>query len=176
MKWTDRYDALIRDSAGAHLSQFWGADAWLWWKAELCAESGLDAAAQSPAGALGIAQIMPATWKDIVDRLGGFPPGASPFQPQHAIRGGAWYLSQLVLQWKAPRSVEDRRWLAQASYNAGLRNMLDAQKLANGATDYSSISEQLHRVTGEKNATETRVYVARIQRIYNELRGPRAPT
>jgi membrane-bound lytic murein transglycosylase F len=175
MKWTDRYDRDIKASAGAFLAQFWGLDARLWWKAELCAESRLDPDAQSPAGAQGIAQIMPATWRDIVGRLGGFPPGATPFQPEHAIRGGAWYLSRLVLQWKSPRSDVDRRRLAQATYNAGLRNLLDAQKLAGGAADYGSIIAQLPAVTGEKNAAETRSYVERIERIYNELRGPRAP-
>lgn len=170
MKWTDRYDRWIQISAGAFLMQFWGADAWIWWKAQLCAESRLDPDAKSPAKAMGIAQIMPDTWKDIVSRLGGIPKGATPFDPEHAIRGGAWYMAQMILQWKSKRSDEDRRRLAQASYNAGLGNILAAQKRAKGATDYASIIAQLHHVTGEDNAAETRGYVERIERYYNDLR------
>ena len=79
-------------------------------------------------------------------------------------------MGTLRRQWRAERSEDDRRRLAQASYNAGLGNMLQAQILAKGAADYASIAAQLHRVTGADHAKETRDYVARIERIYNELR------
>lgn len=170
MKWTDRYDFRIKASAGAFLSA-WGSDAWLWWKAQLIAESNLDPAAQSPVGAMGLAQFMSPTWRDVKAELN-LPADATPFQTDNAIRGGAYYMGKLRRAWaKVERSEDDRRRLAQASYNAGLGNILKAQQLAGGAADYDSIIAQLHRVTGADNAAETRGYVARIDRIYNELRG-----
>lgn len=168
-KWTDRYDRDIKASSAAFLS-CWGADAWLWWKAELIAESALDPAAKSPAGAMGLAQFMAPTWRDVKAELS-LPADATPFQAEHAIRAGAYYLGKLRRAWaKVERTEADRRRLAQASYNAGLGNILKAQQLAGGAADYDSIIAQLHRVTGEKNAAETRGYVQRIERIYSELR------
>jgi len=173
MKWTDRYDRDIRASAGAFLSA-WGADAGLWWKAELIAESALDPAAQSPAAAMGLAQFMAPTWRDVKVELN-LPADATPFQPEHAIRAGAYYLGKLRRAWgKVERTEADRRRLAQASYNAGLGNIMKAQQLAGGAADYPSIIAQLHRVTGDANAAETRGYVQRIERIYNELSGAAA--
>jgi soluble lytic murein transglycosylase-like protein len=169
MKWTDRYDRWIQASAGAYLMQYWGADAWVWWKAQLCAESQLDPAAQSPALAMGIAQFMAPTWRDMKRELS-LPADATPFQPEHAIRAGAYYMGKLIRTWKAPRSIEDRRRLAQASYNAGSGNIIDAQRLAEAAADYDTIIAQLHRVTGDEHAAETRGYVERIERYYNELK------
>jgi soluble lytic murein transglycosylase-like protein len=165
MKWTHRYDSMIEDAAAEFL-QGWD---WLWWKAQLCAESQLDPAAQSPVGAMGIAQIMAPTWRDLRRDLR-LPADATPFQPAHAIRAGAYYMGKLIRTWKAKRSDDDRRRLAQASYNAGPGNIIKAQARAAGAADYDSIIAQLHLVTGADHAAETRGYVARIERVFNELR------
>jgi soluble lytic murein transglycosylase-like protein len=169
MKWPTIYDAKIKSSAGAFLS-FWGPEAWLWWKSQLIAESNLDPAAQSPAGAMGLAQFMRPTWDDVRAELN-LPADATPFQTDHAIRAGAYYMGKLRRAWsKVERSEDDRRRLAQSSYNAGLGNILKAQQLAGGKPDYDSIIAKLHLVTGADHAAETRGYVARIERIYNELR------
>ena len=170
MKWTDRYDGLIRSAAGAFLRSAWGADAWLWWKAELIAESDLDPGAQSPAGAMGLAQFMPKTWMEAKTDLN-LPADATPFMPEHTIRAGAYYLAKMQRIWlKVDRTEADRRKLAQASYNAGAGNIIAAQREAGGAADYDSIIAQLHLVTGADHAAETRGYVARIERVFNELR------
>ena len=170
MKWTNRFDPLIKARAGAFLKQAWGDDAWLWWKAELIAESDLDPGAQSPVGAMGLAQFMPDTWREAKSDLN-LPADATPFQPEHAIRAGAYYLAKLRRIWlKVDRSEDDRRKLAQASYNAGAGNIIKAQAKAGGAADYDSIIAKLHLVTGADHAAETRNYVARIDRVYNELR------
>lgn len=169
MSYTDRYDRDIRIQAGAFL-QAWGDSAWLWLKAQLIAESDLDPAAQSKAGAMGIAQFMPGTWRDAKAALR-LPPDATPFQAAHAIRVAAWYMGNLRAQWRSERSEVDRRRLAQASYNAGLGNILNAQRAARGAVDYAGIIAQLHTITGDANAAETREYVRRIQRIYQQLSG-----
>ena len=120
--------------------------------------------------AQGIAQFMPPTWDDVRAALA-FPAHATPFDPAYAIKGAAWYLGLLRRQWRSPRAEDDRRRLVQASYNAGLGNVVKAQKRAGGATAYESIAARLHDVTGADHARETRAYVDRIERIHRELVG-----
>ena len=63
--WTDEYDHLFRKYTkhyfGAHFD-------WHWFKAQGIAESGLDPNARSPAGAIGLMQILPATYDEIRQR------------------------------------------------------------------------------------------------------------
>lgn len=159
------YDADIERAAALFLPQ-WD---WRWLKAQLYAESELKPDAVSAAGAKGIAQIMPGTWEDAAAALH-FPATATPFEARYAIRAAAWYMSVLRSKWKSlPRSEDDRRRLAQASYNAGLGNLIKAQKRAQGALDYPRIIARLSEVTGHANAHETTTYVERIARVYTEL-------
>lgn len=167
MHWTDQYDETIKLATNRWLS-FLPGQPWQQWKAQLIAESGLRVDAISPVGALGIAQIMPATWEEIREALH-WPEEQTPLGAYSGIVGGAWYLSTLWSQWTAPRPESDRLDLARASYNAGMGNILKAQRKADGANDAASILGALHIVTGGANAKETRGYVARIKRIYGEL-------
>ena len=164
--YTTTYDVSIRAASEQFLPQWH----WLWLKAQLIAESALDPDAVSPAGAQGIAQFMPPTWGDVRAALR-FPPSATPFEPAYTIKGAAWYLGLLRRQWRSPRSEDDRRKLVQASYNAGLGNLVKAQKRAGGAIAYAPVAERLHEITGADHARETRDYVARIERIQRELVG-----
>ena len=75
-----------------------------WWKAQLWQESRLDPSAVSPAGARGIAQFMPATWRDVVARLD-LPRGADPHEARFAIDAGAYYMASLRRAWYAKRSA-----------------------------------------------------------------------
>lgn len=84
-----------------------GVPAALVWVAEV--ESGFDASARSPAGAVGMFQLMPATAKDLGLRL--FPFDQRK-QPEPAARASARYLRQLHDQFGDWR-------LAVAAYNAG---------------------------------------------------------
>src|SRR5690554_3754238 len=70
---SDRYDLEIQ----ASVKRWWPGPEWQWWKAQLYQESLLNPAAVSPAGALGLAQFMPATWNDMIRQLG-LPAHASP--------------------------------------------------------------------------------------------------
>lgn len=63
-----------------------------WIAAVLRAESAGDARAVSRAGALGLMQLMPATWQDLRLRLG---LGDDPFDPRDNILAGAAYLREL---------------------------------------------------------------------------------
>lgn len=67
-------------------------------------ESGFNAAARSPAGAVGLMQLMPRTAAGL---------GVDPTDPQQALRGGARYLSQQL------QAFGGREDLALAAYNAG---------------------------------------------------------
>jgi membrane-bound lytic murein transglycosylase MltF len=151
------YDPLIKHSTDKYQP---GVD-WRLVKAQLFQESQLKPDAVSPAGAQGIAQFMPKTWAEKHKQMR-MPPEATPFKPQFAIPALCFYMTQLHDEWTAERAISDRYALTLASYNAGLGNILDAQELAGGANEYHKIIAQLHRVTGDKNARETRTYVERI--------------
>lgn len=128
------------------------------WKAQLYQESRLDPLAVSPVGAAGLAQFMPGTWAQITRemRLGNVSPAS-----EVAIDAGAYYMRKLRRSWSAPRPAEDRQRLAQASYNAGLGNILEAQERCGGPPGWREISACLPAVTG-RHAQETLTYVERI--------------
>ena len=73
-------------------------------------------------------------------------------------------MARLRRAWSAPRPEDERHRLAQASYNAGLGNVLRAQRLCGTASIWVEISACLPRVTGARNARETTTYVQRIAR------------
>ncbi|MFP1132584.1 lytic transglycosylase domain-containing protein [Asticcacaulis sp. W401b] len=79
-----------------------------WISAVLEAESAGDRRARSPKGAMGLMQIMPATWKDlrVRHRL-----GTDPYDPHDNIIAGAAYIRELFDLYGSPG------WIA--AYNAG---------------------------------------------------------
>lgn len=135
---------------------------WKWWKAQLVQESRLDPEARSPVGASGLAQFMPGTWAQYAPALGygTLPPTAAC----PAAEVGAYYMRQLQRQWSAPRPDMDRHRLAQGSYNAGVGNILKAQKACGGVSDWDSAAVCLPQITGKKNAAETTGYIRQIAR------------
>lgn len=80
-----------------------------WIRAVLQAESGGDPRAVSPAGAMGLMQIMPANWDELRVHNG---LGADPFDPRDNILAGAAYLRQLHDSYGSIRAM-------LAAYNAG---------------------------------------------------------
>ncbi|WP_431282707.1 transglycosylase SLT domain-containing protein [Humitalea sp. 24SJ18S-53] len=152
-----RYDPQIR----AAVERWWPDHPdWLAWRAQLYQESRLRPDAVSPVGAAGLAQFMPGTWRDVVRELR-LPAGVSPHQ-DIAIDAGAYYMARMRRTWSAPRSSAERHRLAQASYNAGPGNIIRAQTLCGGASDWPGISPCLPRITGALHAAETQGYVASI--------------
>lgn len=152
-----QYDDLIRTAAKRYWLDY---PDWLEWKAQLYQESKLDPDAISPVGAQGLAQFMPATWQEIERSLGYGAVSRKLAGP--AIEGGAYYMMSLRKQWASPRSIDDRQWLAQASYNAGIGSLLEAQKACGGSLSYGGVIVCLPGVTGQSNAQQTSDYVARI--------------
>lgn len=132
---------------------------WYWNKAQLVAESNLKPNAVSPVGAMGLGQFMPATWKEVSRELKFGE--ASAFAPALNIQAHAYYMAKLRSQFKRERPEWDRHSLALASYNAGLGNVLKAQKLGGNSLLYKPMANALHKVTGH-HSKETLTYVDRI--------------
>jgi soluble lytic murein transglycosylase-like protein len=91
------YDPIIERASGRH-----GVDARIV-KAVIQVESGFQARARSPKGAMGLMQLMPATARQYEVR--------KPFDPTSNIDAGTKYLSRLLTKFELP--------LALAAYNAG---------------------------------------------------------
>lgn len=153
----DRYDRQIRTAAATWLPGV----PWKLWKAQLYQESRLDPFARSPAGAEGLAQFMPATWREITTVMGLGLVDRSMAEP--SIHAGAYYMARLRRQWSAPRPETDRHDLAMASYNAGIGHLLAAQKACGGRALYREIIACLPAITGH-HAAETMGYAPAIRR------------
>jgi soluble lytic murein transglycosylase-like protein len=70
----------------------------------MAAESGFQAAAVSPKGAIGLMQLMPQTAQDL---------GADPYDPAQNVDAGVRYLRDLLIKY------DGGLWHALAAYNAG---------------------------------------------------------
>lgn len=114
----------------AEASQRFGIPA-SWIRAVMRAESLGDVRALSPQGAMGLMQIMPATWSGLRLRYG---LGADPYNAHDNIIAGAAYLRELHDRYGAPGFL--------AAYNAGPARYED------------------HLATGRPLPAETRAYVA----------------
>lgn len=141
------YDSLFQDY-GKELPYDWRI-----LKAQAFQESSFNPLATSPAGAQGLMQFMPDTWA----RFG----SGDPYDAENSIIAAVDYTNYLYNQWKWPRPEIDRICLALASYNAGLGNILKAQKLSGNKSLYSEIIQHLPEVTGQ-HSKETRDYVVKI--------------
>ncbi|WRT94653.1 lytic transglycosylase domain-containing protein [Novosphingobium sp. RL4] len=98
----DPYAAAIAEAA-----QRFGIPA-AWIRAVMRVESANDVRAVSPKGAMGLMQIMPATWADLRAR---HRLGSDPYDPRENILAGAAYLHELHDRYGSPGFL--------AAYNAG---------------------------------------------------------
>ena len=138
-------------------------------RAQGIAESNLNNFAISPVGAVGVMQFMPRTWEACLAALD-LSAYVSPFDPHASILCGAWYMDWQMKRWNArPRTPEQRWYLGLAGYNAGLGNILKAQKECGYPLEWEYIAPCLSLVTGPRNSAETTGYVIRISRILKAL-------
>lgn len=107
-----------------------------WIGAVMQAESDHDPLAVSPKGAMGLMQIMPATWEELRTR---YHLGDDPYQPRDNILAGAAYLAELHDLYGFPGFL--------AAYNAGPGRY------------------ENHLVTGGTQPNETVDYVAKIRSL-----------
>ena len=114
----------------AEASQRFGIPA-PWIRAVMQVESAGDGRALSPAGAMGLMQIMPGTWVTLQSRYG---LGADPYDARDNILAGAAYLRELHDRYGSPGFL--------AAYNAGSARYED------------------HLATGRALPAETQAYLA----------------
>jgi len=163
-----KYDPYFRK----YSKRFFGAGFdWRVFKAQAIADSRLKPDARSHVGAVGIMQIMPATFEEIVAKNPTIRGGR--LQPRWNIAAGIFYDRQLWRFWKAERPLADRLNFMFSSYNAGKGNILKAQRMARrknvNPNLWPPVAEVLPRVTG-KRSRETLGYVAKIEKIKGVLR------
>ena len=128
---SDPYAGFITEAA----QRFGIPQAWI--RAVMRAESAADPRAVSTKGAMGLMQIMPATWGDLRARLS---LGRDPFDPHDNILAGAAYLRMLHDRYGSPGFL--------AAYNAG-------------PARYEA------SLTGRSLPGETRAYVASLTPVIN---------
>lgn len=124
--------AILADHVAEAAQHFGIPEAWIW--AVMHVESRGDPQAISPAGAMGLMQIMPATWAELRGRYG---LGADPFDPRDNVFAGAAYLREMFDRYGDTASM-------LAAYNAGP-----------GRYDR-------HLANGTSLPRETRTYLARL--------------
>lgn len=124
-------------------------------------ESGLDPAARSPEGAIGIMQVLPRTGRAM--RVGDIR------QTEANIHAGVKYLRHLVDTYFSDPAIDaDNRMLfAFAAYNAGPSRIRDLQRVAAArGLDPHRWFDQVERVASEKLGREPVDYVANIGKYY----------
>ena len=147
----------IRAAAKLHMPLF---PHWEALMAQTFQESRCKLNAISPAGARGPLQIMPGTEGDLARRYGKFN-----VMGKSAIAMGARYQGAQMHQWRGRARPGVESWrLGLASYNAGLGNVLKAQKACEGRRDWRDVRLCQNEITGTANAHETITYVTRIER------------
>jgi membrane-bound lytic murein transglycosylase B len=127
---SDPYAGHIADAA----RRFGIPQAWI--RAVMRVESRGNVRAISPKGAMGLMQIMPATWGDLRARHG---LGTDPYDPRDNIMAGAAYLREMHDRYGSPGFL--------AAYNAGPGRYEE------------------YRATGRPLPAETRAYVAALAPI-----------
>ncbi len=150
---------------------FGAAFNWRYFKSQAIAESGLKPKVRSKVGAVGLMQIMPATYREITKKHPYIK--GSREHPRWNIAAGIYYDRQLWQTWKAERPFKDRLAFTFASFNAGKRNIIKAQQIAsqNGLNPnlWPSIVNTLPKVTGKRSG-ETIAYVKKINRVMEVLK------
>jgi len=144
---------------------------WRHFKAQAIAESGLRPDAKSRVGAVGLMQIMPATFKEITKKYPYIKGSRS--HPRWNVAAGIYYDRLLWKTWKAKRPFEDRVAFMFGSFNAGKMNIIKAQSFAESKglnpNLWQSVESSLLSVTG-KRSNETITYVKKISQIKEVLR------
>ncbi len=146
------YDAYFRKYTKRYFGPHFD---WRWFKAQAIAESRLDPAVKSPVGAVGIMQIMPATFAEI-KKLN--PHFERLEDPRWNIAAGIFYDRQLYRKWRRPLPGLERLFLTFASYNAGYGGVLKAVKrTGKQAPTWPEVEPHL--------PGQTRSYVSQIHRL-----------
>jgi membrane-bound lytic murein transglycosylase F len=177
-----RYTPLIKT-----YSLKYGVD-WMLVLAVVQQESKFNNEAVSRSGAYGLMQLMPLTQIELTEKLG----VEEAISPRNNIKAGVYHLSSLYRYFKESRH-EDRIKLTLAAYNAGLKRVTDARRIArylgNNPLQWSSVKDALPLLSSRgyslhqsiwpdgkpesgymRNSKQTITYVETISRNYDLLR------
>jgi len=158
----DQYDEWFQEYSLRYLYGLVPDDDWRWLKAQCYQESRLKPEAVSPAGAVGLCQLMKGAAQDA---------GLSPHErtdPKKNIKAGAYILRRNIRTWWPRDTRFLRLQLGWAGYNAGAGNIIKAQSICGGML-WRFIAPCLHKVTGLNNSHETISYVAFIPGWYRGM-------
>ncbi len=143
---------------------------WRHFKAQAVAESGLRKEARSRVGAVGLMQIMPATFNEIVKRTRHIK--GSGKEPKWSIAAGIDYNRSIWLLFKEERPFQDRLDFMFGAYNAGKGNIFRAQRHAKrkglDPNRWRTMESTLPSVTGG-HSRETISYVGKIRKVKKVL-------
>ncbi len=151
VRWSDAYDSEFRKYTKRYFGPYYD---WRWFKAQAIVESNLRPEVKSHRGAVGLMQILPATFAEIRTLNPNF---SSLREPRWNIAAGIYYLRSLYRKWNVP-SEQDRLYLALASYNAGYARMRRVYLRTPKPVESWEAVKQLA-------PEETRDYVQRIRRL-----------
>jgi membrane-bound lytic murein transglycosylase F len=157
---TDRYDDVFQK----YTKRYFGpAFDWRLFKAQAITESNLRQRARSRAGARGIMQLMPGTFREVRSKN---PEITGRWDhPEWNIAAGIAYSRQLWTLWTNDRIVDHLREFMLSSYNAGRLTLLRAQKLAETKALNPRVWPSIERVAPEVprwRYDETLAYIGRV--------------
>lgn len=156
--WTNEFDSHFRK----YTKRYFGAGFdWHWFKSQGIAESGLRNEVVSHAGAVGVMQIMPATYKEIHQKSPYLSAG-NLHDPRWNIAAGIFYDRILYKRWKrrlADMPVDENLYLTFASYNAGYGKITRVLKHAKKNKDKPGSWDEIKNYA----PSQTRHYVSRIK-------------
>ncbi len=174
-KYTAKYDEHFRKYAKRYFAQ---QIEWNWFKAQAIAESNLNNEAQSWVNAKGVMQIMPKTYESIKEKL---PDLGDITDPRWNIAAGVYYDKRMWKMWKADRPINDKIAFMFASYNAGHRTILRAQRVCKGQGLNENLWENIEKIAVHVKRwrqKETLSYIDKIFNYFHELadfHGPLKP-
>ncbi len=158
--WTKKYDRYFKKNTKHYFGP--GFD-WHWFKAQAIAESRLNPKAKSRAGAIGIMQIMPRTYQEIVKKQ---PNLGRIEEPRWNIAAAIYYNRQLYKRWqKRQVPADDRLEFTFASYNAGFTRVLKALKKARETQKLPPEEVKKWEKISPYTPSETRHYIRRIDSL-----------
>ncbi len=152
-RWDRRYDGYFRKYAKRYFGPNFD---WHWFKAQGIAESNLQPHAESHAGARGIMQILPSTYREIREKN---PHFRAIDEPRWNIAAAIYYDRMLYRRWlRRLTGKGERLRFTFASYNAGYGAILRAHRRASAGNQKARTWEAV----APHSPRETRFYVRRI--------------
>jgi soluble lytic murein transglycosylase-like protein len=161
--WTREYDPIFQKYAHRYFGPYFD---WRWFKSQAITESNLNPVTRSGAGAVGLMQILPSTYAEILKTN---PYFADIVSPRWNIAAGIFYDRALYRHPAWNRLADEQQLLmAFAGYNAGLGGALRAYRQTPPPADsWTQVSPYAPR--------ETQGYVVRIVTIKTGATGARPP-